>query len=568
MHSPLLALAWLVWWRYRWGLAACAAGWLFAAALALVLPREVWWAAEPGGKPSPVVAILVLGPFLPSLVYIICAFSYTSQEPLETRESSFPARLFTLPVPTATLVLGPMVHGTAAVLAFWAGWAVTVFWPAGMDVPLVWPALLTAAMLAWLQVVLWWPMPLPYLRLLTALLVPFVALVPMCGLKYELPPALWVSALAALVPAAYAVAYAGVVRARRGDTPEWTWPARLFARLASWLPRRRTAFRSPTEAQVWLEWWQRGLAFPFLAGMLLVAWVPVALLGERALDNVASKELTPALVAAVGLLTKPGVLLAGLLAMPPMLAGLVGADLGDMRLKGGDPAGQKSGCSPFLALLPMTGGDLVRAKLRMAARATLTVWALVLAVALAWLGATGKWRVLADAPVLQGPSALAVAAGLAAGLAGLVLATWLVLVSGLWIGLAGRQWLSALVAVAASLCWVPLGLFGYWLSQHPDVLAALVAALPYVAVGALVVKLILAVWLGRALLVHELLRPRGLALATAAWVVAVVSLIVLLSRLVPQEQASLRSVALGVALVLPLNRFAAAPLALEWNRHR
>ena len=33
-------------------------------------------------------------------------------------------------------------------------------------------------------------------------------------------------------------------------------------------------------------------------------------------------------------------------------------------------------------------------------------------------------------------------------------------------------------------------------------------------------------------------------------------------------QASLAAVILGVVLVLPLNRFAAAPLALEWGRHR
>jgi hypothetical protein len=38
--------------------------------------------------------------------------------------------------------------------------------------------------------------------------------------------------------------------------------------------------------------------------------------------------------------------------------------------------------------------------------------------------------------------------------------------------------------------------------------------------------------------------------------------------LVPADMASLPWLAVAVALVVPLNRFAAAPLALAWNRHR
>jgi hypothetical protein len=302
--------------------------------------------------------------------------------------------------------------------------------------------------------------------------------------------------------------------------------------------------------------------------MILLVWLPIVLTGagERAIENMASAEETPALVHVAGALTAPGVWLALLLAMPPLFAGMSGIELGGTRFIGQRP--MATALHPFVALRPLTDGELVLAKLRMATRATLTGWALVQVAVVLWLGLTGAGRVMAGAPILRPYSALQIGGGVAAGLAGLVLLTWIGLVSSLWIGLTGRAWLQNAVGFAAVLVWIPLGLVGYWLSRHPDVLASVMAALPYVAGGAVALKLLLAAWLARALWRHSLVTPRALVLSAVAWVITAAITFTLLGWIVPADWVSRPALTLGVALLLPLNRFAGAPLALAWNRHR
>ena len=80
-------------------------------------------------------------------------------------------------------------------------------------------------------------------------------------------------------------------------------------------------------------------------------------------------------------------------------------------------------------------------------------------------------------------------------------------------------------------------------------------------------KLLLACGLVRALRRSGLMRPAALATAAAVWVVAVVGAVAVLGWLA-SDRVSFATVVLGVVLFLPLNRFAVAPLALAWNRHR
>jgi hypothetical protein len=475
--------------------------------------------------------------------------------------------MFTLPVPTPALVFWPMLQAAAAVALLWVAWVGAVLRTAGLDLPLVWPALLVANVAVWLQAAAWVPYPLPFMRLGAVLLATgLVGLWTAYGWAWEVPQVVWVGGLAALLPTAYGVAVAGVARARRGDTPEWTWPGRVVRAVAAWLPRRRAAFRSPLEAHAWLEWRVRGIGFPFMIGFFLLGWVPLLVMGERAIADLVAADTTPALAAAVGALTPPGYLLAVVLATPLFVAVIAGNDMGGL-----SSVGQRSpapGCHPFIALRPLTDWELILAKYRMAARATLTGWAMVLTVVVPWLVLTGKWRVLAGAPVFRSAGAVEVGAGLTAALAGLMLLTWVLMVSGFWIGLTGRPWLIHTVGVAGSMAWLPLTLLAVWLSDYPAVVAALWAALPAVAVGAVVLKLLLAGWLARAVWRRGLMSRRGLALAAGGWMVAAVGFLAVARWLVPADRVALAWLAVGVALVVPLNRFVAAPLALAWNRHR
>src|SRR5262249_32285207 len=108
MRTPALALSRQLWHRHRRGLGAALACWAACAVLVAVLPGV-------GGDRGPLAGLG--GVLLPvTLCYLLPVFAYGSDGlPIEARESSFPARQFTLPVRTAALVGWPMLSGCAAV---------------------------------------------------------------------------------------------------------------------------------------------------------------------------------------------------------------------------------------------------------------------------------------------------------------------------------------------------------------------------------------------------------------------------------------------------------------------
>src|SRR5262249_13664863 len=297
MHSPALALTGQVWRRHRVGLSICAGVWLASIAVAMVVPPAE---SHAGPEDRPFLAahfIFLIGSFVPMISCVICVFVFNRDGPLEDRESAFPKWTFRLPVQTATLVFWPMLQATAVTTAVWVAWNVTVLWPSGLDVPLLWPALMPAAVMAWLQAVSWFPHPLILLRILTLVLAAgMVGVIPAYGITAELPQAVWLSLLAAFIPAAYGVAFFGVAKARHGDVPDWTWPERLWKTIREWFPRRRDEFGSALAAQAWFEWRVRGVAIPFVVGILLVGWGPVFLVVPRAIKNLESPE-SPTLTA-------------------------------------------------------------------------------------------------------------------------------------------------------------------------------------------------------------------------------------------------------------------------------
>jgi hypothetical protein len=564
MNSPALALTGQVWRRHRLGLSICAGVWLVMVALAMVVPPA---ASHAGPEDGPLLAahfIFLIGSFVPMISYVICVFVYNRDGPLEDRESAFPKWTFRLPVRTSSLVAWPMLQATAVTSAVWGAWNVTVLWPTGLDVPLLWPALVVAAVMAWLQAVSWFPHPLPLVRIVTLVLaVGMIALIPICGINSERAPIVWMPLLAAFVPAAYAVALVGVAKARHGDTPEWTWPQRLWKAVRDRLPRRRTGFESALQAQAWFEWRVRGIGIPFIIGVLLVVWVPIFLVGSRVIKNLESPE-SPTLMAVAGTLTTPGLFLMGLVGLLPLYMGLLGLDLGGVLYKGHWIHDARAGCHPFLGLRPLSDGEIVLAKMRMAARCTLTSWGLALVVVGMTVGLTGAWRELAAAPILEPFSAGDVCVGVVAGAAILVVITWLRLVDNLWVGLSGEPWLIRTVAIIGSIAWLPVSYSVWWLYQRPTGLTTLQT----VAFAAVVVKFVLAAWLARRLVCRRILGAPSVTLSLVAWMTVAVGAITLMSKLLPAERVPLVLAAAGIMLLMPLNRLAAAPLVLAWNRHR
>src|SRR5262245_17683958 len=140
MRSPALTIVWEIGRRHRWGLSALMA---YLLILGVIAAR-----APPAKHSDGAAAGAAMVPFAGALMYLLTVFTLGSGVDLAVRDSLFPARMFTLPVRTLTLVAWPMLCGTIAMIGLWLAAALLALRPWGIEVPLVWPALLAAAFLA------------------------------------------------------------------------------------------------------------------------------------------------------------------------------------------------------------------------------------------------------------------------------------------------------------------------------------------------------------------------------------------------------------------------------------
>jgi hypothetical protein len=150
----------------------------------------------------------------------------------------------------------------------------------------------------------------------------------------------------------------------------------------------------------------------------------------------------------------------------------------------------------------------------------------------------------------------------------LLLLTWKRLVENQTIGLTGREWLIKGTIVGGVCLYLVLGVFASYLYVFPDFRQSVLTALPWLLGLAVGLKAVLAVWVLRSLYAWELVDLRRLIAFAALWLTCASCLFGSLVWLVPAEWATWPYLAGGVAMVVPLVRPAAAPLALAWNRHR
>ena len=544
MRSPALAIAWEFRQRHRSALIALASyALVFVTVRLLVLgPGQPFTLDPPNG-----IAGAVIVPLSAAFMYFLAVFSFGLGGDVAARRSIFPARMFTLPVTTPALAGWPMLFGTAAMASLWLVAASFVRWSWGLDLPLIWPALLGAVFLAWTQALTWMPYGLPGLRIGFAVLwLAALDAAVFLAVQLKVPEHRMVALLAPQLPLAYLAACFAVARARRGDVPDWRGVFARIGRVVHLLSPRQHRFASPTRAQVWFEWRQQGRVLPGLVGILLPF--------ELGLLYLARHE-PPVLVE----LTLLGVLLT-----PPFMAGFTAATAGKADREGGDSSGMT-----LMATRPLTCAALVAAKLRAAIWSTLAAWLLVLvAVPLAL---SGTWPLVADGvskaiEAVGRPRAIVIAL---VGFAGLLASTWKQLVQSLCIGLTGRSWVvrtSVLVRLSLLVIVWPIG---DWLIGNGKVLAALWDTWPWVLALLACFKLSAAAWVAQRLHRSQLLSERSLVAGAALWLAGVLSLYGLLVWLVSTPPLIPRYLpALVAILAVPLARLSAAPLALAWSRHR
>jgi len=543
-RSPALAIAWEFRQRHRWGLIAVA-GYLLVVATIRFLILEP---GEPVLVDSLRFAAVVSVPLTTTFVYLLTVFSFGFAGDLAARQSIYPPRMFTLPVTTAALAGWPMLYGTAATAILWLAARLFAVWPSGTEIPVIWPALLAATLLAWTQALTWMPYGLPGLRVIVAVLcLAALDTVVLLAIHYKATERLMVAILAPQIPLAYLAARFAVARARRGDVPDWRGMFARLGQIAEDLPRRRDRFPSPARAQLWFEWRRHGRSLPALVGILLPFELALLWLAKDA----------PAFVFEILFLA---------FITPPFMAAFTAWTVSQP-----NPQVRDSwGVPPFIATRPLTSAELIAAKLKMAMWSTLAAWLLVLVampLALEW---SGTWSVVTERArrmndAIGTPRAATVVLLI---LAGFIVATWKQLVQSLHIGLTGREWIVKGSVLLTLTFLILLGPIVEWIIDTPSVQRALWNALPLILAGLVGLKMSAAARIATRLDRSRLLGDCALVAGAACWVLAVLALYGVLVWFFSTPFVARYVLALIAILVVPLARISAAPLALAWNRHR
>jgi len=541
MRSPAAAVAWEFHHRQRWYLIGLA---VYVLVLGLIKP--LYLGPDRTLDLGDGFAAFAIVPFSVTFMYVIAVFTFGMTGDLAARQSIYPTRMFTLPVSTAALAGWPMLYGTATMATLWLIVRALARWPWQMELPIVWPAFLGAAVVAWMQVFTWMPYGIRGLRVITAVSV-LVSLdtTVILALNLEWSEAALTAFLAPQLPVAYVAAYFAVRQARRGVVPDWSLFSRARERDGA---RTLPSFRSIGAAQLWFEWRRNGKSLPMLVAMVLPF------------------ELALPFITGYGSRTFIFELLLFVLVTPILMAGFAGATVSKA-----NPFGREVyGVTPFTATRPLTSAGLISAKLKMAMLSTLATWILALvaiAIGFSWSGADSvliDWaRWLRNA--VGAPRAI-VAAIVVLGF--LITSTWMMLVQSLYVGLTGREWLVKTSGFVGLVIVMSLGPLYEWISDNAGVQRWLWDWWRMFPAGLVVVKLIAAIWIAIRLSRSGLLSDRALVIGAACWTLAVFALYGVLVWWVDTQFLAGYVIMLLAILAVPLVRVAASPLALAWNRHR
>ena len=179
MRSPALGIAWELYRPHRWWLGGLA-GYLFVVFLLYHLVGVETLAqglgnaflAEALAQQTLSMEDLVrtIGfvsalPVVIGLIGMLVEFDYGLQTNLRMKDSSFPRRMFVLPLRTMALVGWPMLYGTTAVALTWVAMAEGLLRPCGIQSPSKLLPLLAAAVLASYD----WKFTFPFMNFLSNL---------------------------------------------------------------------------------------------------------------------------------------------------------------------------------------------------------------------------------------------------------------------------------------------------------------------------------------------------------------------------------------------------------------
>ncbi len=542
MRSPARAILWQFQRRIGWGVSLYLVYLLVLGTGSIVEPTYAIRLNPPDGTASLVIVPLVIVCF-----YLVAVFSFGGSGDIGARESIYPARMFALPVSAAALAGWPMLYGSSIIIGVWLTTALYARWWWRVDLPLVWPALLLAAFLAWTQALTWMAYGWRGIRVVVTVLC-LVALdaVVIGATHFDVPDLLLIAFLSPQVPLAFVVARIAIQRARRGDVPDWRvsgWHRPVVAQSA-----RPGHFASAARAQLWYEWRQHGWSLP--------AWIAILLPFELAPLLVARPE-APSLIVYVIL---------SILLTPPLMASFAGATVSRTLSARAD----SSGISSFHATRPLASPTLVGARLQMAWWSVLSAWLLIAMSLPLALMLTGTWPIVAefahewiDAVGIPRTMVVVMLASIT-----LLLSTWKALIQGLIVGFGGRTWVAQTAVLLALALLVVVGPLCQWIIDNDSAQAALWDTLPWILAIAAGLKLLTAAGIIDRLWTLRLFPDHTLLAIAAGWLTGVLLLHGVLVWLIDTPLFPSYILTLIAILLVPLVRPVAAPTLLAWNRHR
>ncbi len=539
MRSPAAAVAWEFHYRQRWYLIG-----LVVYVLVLGLIKPLYLGPEEILDLGDGFAAFAVVPFSITFMYLIAVFTFGMTGDLSARQSIYPARMFTLPVTSAALAGWPMLYGIATMAILWSIVRVLARWPWQMELPVVWPGFLGASILAWMQVFTWMPYGLRGLRVIAAVIVLMsLDAVVIMAIELQWSEGALIAFLAPQLPLAYACACVAVARARRGVVPDWSW-----SRVGNNDARTLTPFRSMSAAQLWFEWRRHGRALPVLVALVMPFELSVLFISGHGSTAFVAKVLI------------------AILLTPILMAALAAATVS----KANPFAREVYGVSPFNATKPMGSAAMIAAKLKMAAWSTAAAWLIVLtaiAIGFTWSGADSVLIDWANRFVTRvGLTRASVAALIVLG--GLISLTWTMLVQGLYIGLTGRQWIVRTTGLILLAFMIALGPLVEWFLDSPDAQRWIWDGALWIPALLVAIKMALAIWVAIRLERTRALSDRALLTGAAVWTLAVFAVHAVLVWWVDMPFIPPHLLAMIAILAVPLVRVSAAPLALNWNRHR
>ncbi len=293
-------------------------------------------------------------------------------------------------------------------------------------------------------------------------------------------------------------------------------------------------------------------------------WLPMIPLNAEFIDKAQSGGLPivpPFLLREVGSLWA---VVSGVLLFVPFLASVCGMEMGKL------PGRERSlVLSSFLATRPVSVWTFVRAKFEAAALTTLAGWGVAVVGLLLWFALGGHAAEMMESfgAFRQRHPGTLLWIGLILLVGGSIVLTWLQMVQGLWMGLAGSAWAKATAALGF-VVFVGLLCLAQWLAKSPQYWQRFMDLLPWLAGVVVALKGIAAGWICRILIRRKLVPTEVVCGGLVIWIASAAGLFGLLYWLLPPDQVSISALVLGITYTLPLTRLAVAPLALTWNRHR